>query len=131
MRKNKMPWTHERSGAGAAAESYFRPSNLPPLSPHSDLFGGDFVTVEQEMLNFPNIRQNYQGSPQSLMENDDAVGMYQSLLISRGYPPHGSNLIISFWRFDSCAVNMLTELRDEARDHACIRNAYFEQVCRA
>ena len=25
-------------------------------------------------------------------------------------------------------MNVLTELRDEARDHACIRNAYFEQV---
>ena len=69
-----MPWPHERSGAGA--ESHLRPSNLPPLSPHTDLFGGDFVTSEQEMLNLPNMRQNYQISPQRLMENDDAVGVY-------------------------------------------------------
>ena len=27
------------------------------------------------------------------------------------------------------AANMYSELRDEARDHARLRNAYFEQVC--
>lgn len=27
------------------------------------------------------------------------------------------------------AANMYSELREEARDHACLRNAYFEQVC--
>lgn len=26
-------------------------------------------------------------------------------------------------------ANMYSELREEARDHACLRNAYFEQVC--
>lgn len=26
------------------------------------------------------------------------------------------------------AANMYSELREEARDHACLRNAYFEQV---
>lgn len=27
------------------------------------------------------------------------------------------------------AANMYSELREEARDHARLRNAYFEQVC--
>lgn len=29
------------------------------------------------------------------------------------------------------AANMYSEMREEARDHARIRNAYFEQVCSA
>ena len=80
-----MPWSHERSGAGP--ESHLRPSNLPPLSAYSDLFGGDFVTSEQERMHLTNIRQNYQVSPQNLMESDDALGVYKSLLQTRGYPP--------------------------------------------
>ena len=68
-----MPWTHERSGAGP--ESHLRSSNLPPLSSYSDLFGGDFVTSEQERMNLTNIQQNFQVSPQNLMETDDVLGV--------------------------------------------------------
>lgn len=35
----------------------------------------------------------------------------------------------SMFNFVELAANMYSEMREEARDHARVRNAYFEQVC--
>lgn len=86
---------------GPAPEFSLGPSSIPPMNSYSSLFDGDSPSTNDEMFELPHMHHKHRLSPRSWMETDDAL------------------------------LNLMSDLRDEARNHGRIRNVYFEQAQQA
>lgn len=97
------------------------------MNSYSGLFDGDSPSTNDEMFELPHMHHKHRLSPRSWMETDDALCKLSrsvsgfcvlTLQVSHQGGP------VNFF----CAVNLMSDLRDEARNHGRIRNVYFEQV---
>eukprot|EP00250_Pteridium_aquilinum_P012974 c21056_g1_i2 orf=502-2094(-) len=83
------------------AEFSLGPSSFSSMSPYSSLFDGDSPSANEERFELSHLHHKQRLSPRSWMETDDAL------------------------------VNLMSELREESRNHGRIRNVYYEQARQA
>lgn len=86
---------------GGVAEFPFGHSSGSPLNSYSNVYDGDSPSVCDERYELSHMHPKHRLSPRSWMEADDAL------------------------------VNLMLELREEARNHGRLRNVYFEQARQA